>query len=131
MIPFDRERAAKILCDAAIVGDLAASLKWGAAKRSIRHYRHKLKTDEKLRRLTREMMDKQNNAWANQVPVVLSTAMGYLEQAFLCGIETGAEDSERIKALTSAMSALADIELTRQALAQKAMGIVPDEPQDA
>lgn len=114
------ERAAKILCDAVLMGDREAAKKWKTTIRTIQRYRIKLETDDKLRQLVAQLQERQDQDWASEIPVVLSEGMAFLRAAFVDNRHHGGTlAADNIDSLTHAIEALADIDLTRQIIKER------------
>lgn len=115
------ERAAKILCDAVLMGDRRAAEKWKTTIRTIIKYRKRLETDEELGSHVRRLQEKQDADWAGEIPGVLAEGMAYLRAAFVENLNSdqGTANPEMIAALTGAIDTLADIDLTRQLIKER------------
>jgi hypothetical protein len=114
------DRAAKILCDAVLLGDRAAAAKWKTSTRTIQRYRLRLETDDKLRRLVAKFQARQDQDWASEIPAVLAEGMGFLRAAFVDNRNHGGTlAADNIDALTNAINTLADIDLTRRIVAER------------
>lgn len=103
------------------MGDREAAEKWKTTIRTIIRYRKLLETDDKLRPMVLKMQSKQDKDWAGQIPDVLAEGMAYLRAAFVDNLksEEGTANPETIAALTGAIEALADIDLTRKLIAER------------
>jgi hypothetical protein len=108
-----------VLCDAVIMGDRAAAQKWKTTIRTIQKYRASLETREELRSYVMKLQEKQDEAWAHQIPEVLTRAMAFFQAAFIENLNGGTTSPETIEALTGALETLADIELTRSIIAER------------
>jgi hypothetical protein len=114
------DRAAKILCDAVLMGDRTAAEKWKTTQRTIQNYRARLENDEKLRKMVAKLQEKQDADWAGEIPGVLAEGMAFLRAAFVDNRRDGGTlEPDNIAALTAAINSLADIDLTRQIIAQR------------
>jgi hypothetical protein len=114
------ERAAKILCDAVLMGDRKAAEKWKTTVRTIQNYRVRLETDEKLRNLVARLQERQDEDWASEIPAVLAEGMAFLRAAFVDNRHHGGTlAADNIDSLTHAIEALADIDLTRQLIKER------------
>jgi hypothetical protein len=114
------DRAAKILCDAVLMGDREAAKKWKTTIRTIQRYRIRLETDDKLRQLVAQLQERQDRDWASEIPAVLSEGMAFLRAAFVDNRHHGGTlAADNIDSLTHAIEALADIDLTRQLIKER------------
>lgn len=114
------DRAAKILCDAVLVGDRAAAQKWKTTIRTIQRYRLRLETDDKLRSMVTKLQAKQDKDWASEIPGVLAEGMAFLRAAFVDNRNHGGTlTADNIDSLTNAINSLADIEITRKIIAER------------
>jgi hypothetical protein len=114
------ERAAKILCDAVLMGDRKAAEKWKTTVRTIQNYRVRLETDEKLRNLVAQLQERQDKDWASEIPAVLAEGMAFMRAAFVDNRNNGGTlAADNIDSLTHAIEALADIDLTRQLIKER------------
>lgn len=114
------DRAAKILCDAVLMGDRPAAEKWKTTIRTIQRYRLRLETDDKLRSMVRKLQEKQDADWAGEIPGVLAEGMAFLRAAFVDNRQHGgALIADNIDSLTNAIGTLADIEITRKIIADR------------
>jgi glutaminase len=118
---FNHDRAAMVLSDALVMGDRLAAEKWQLTVRSVQKYRERLEKDEQLRIKVKELQQKQEDNWANQIPAVLTEAMCFFKAAFVDNLNNGegTNKPETIAALTGALETLADIELTRSIVSQR------------
>lgn len=103
------------------MGDRETAEKWKTTQRTIVSYRARLEKDTKLRRLVKDLQTKQDKDWASQIPDVLAEGMDYLRAAFVDNLNSdlGTANPETIAALTGAIEALADIDLTRKLIAER------------
>lgn len=114
------DRAAKILCDAVLMGDREAAKKWKTTVRTIQNYRVRLETDEKLRKLVLKLQSLQDKDWASEIPGVLAEGMAFLRAAFVDNRHHGGTlAADNIDSLTHAIEALADIDMTRQLIKER------------
>jgi hypothetical protein len=114
------DRAAKILCDAVLMGDREAAEKWKTTIRTIQRYRIRLETDDKLRRMVAKLQSLQDKDWASEIPGVLAEGMAFLRAAFVDNRHHGGTlAADNIDSLTHAIEALADIDMTRKLIAER------------
>lgn len=102
------------------MGDRAAAEKWKTTIRTIQRYRIRLETDDKLRQMVAKLQAKQDEDWASEIPGVLAEGMAFLRAAFVDNRHHGGTlVADNIDALTHSIEALADIEITRQIIADR------------
>lgn len=67
---FNREKAALILAEAAIHGDIKAASKWEISQRTIANYRHRMRADDELLNLFTIRRDQLLSSWALLAAVI-------------------------------------------------------------
>jgi hypothetical protein len=107
------ERAARILVDAAYLGDTRAAEKWKITTRTIENYRARLKTDHELSALFATMRAAAEGNWKHELGRALTT--GIRKLARLLEDVTIAE-ADTIEAVTGAVKALSEIAITGEVL---------------
>ena len=111
MSTFNRERAAKALSDAALMGDRAAAQKYDVTQRSIENWRSRLDDDPIFSALFQELRQEKNKQWADDLPAALTSCIDFLKRA---GQEASPADAAAITAVATAAETLADIALTQR-----------------
>ena len=71
----DPERAALVLTDAFVMGDVAAGKKWGLSDRAVRGYRKRLETDEVLAAHFERAKAQFVSDWSGDAKVFMSKSM--------------------------------------------------------
>ncbi|MBW4692215.1 MAG: hypothetical protein KME27_10660 [Lyngbya sp. HA4199-MV5] len=108
---FNKERAAKALVDAILMGDRAAAEKYEVTVKSIEGWRVRLETDSKFREFFRDLRQAKDEQWAEDLPAALASCINFLKQA---GQQADPAKPEAIAAITGAAETLADIALTQK-----------------
>jgi hypothetical protein len=110
---FNYERAAKVLADAAIIGDVTAAQKYQISTQSIKNWRKRLESDPSLAQFFDDTKVKVENNWLAEIPQVLSA----FNKFFLRAAELAdPKDPRVIEAMASGVKALAGIKLTQQVI---------------
>lgn len=110
---FNYERAASALVDAIFEGDKKAAEKWDVSTRSIEEWRSRLREDEELEQLFKSKRKAREKTWASEIPEVIRDGLKFIKDATSHG-DPG--DPEMVKAITSAVKVLTDVDLTKQVL---------------
>ena len=110
----DNERAARLLVEAALHGDVKVSEQAGITRQTIHNYRKALSEDADLLRLfiqySNELLTR---TWADELESALTLTITTLVQ-HISGLESFTPES--IKAITEALKALSEIAMTREVL---------------
>lgn len=117
MATINRERAAKALVDAAVLGDPEAAKKHGVSTKSIERWRSRVGHDPKLSAIVQELRQLQNQQWANEIPEALSSCIEFVKSASQIANKT---DPEAIAAIVSAIETLSDVSLTWKMIDERA-----------
>jgi hypothetical protein len=112
MAPFNRDRAATILVEAAYFGDQPTSEKWVVTTRTIQRYRARLDGDKQLSQLVADKKLTFEGAWASELPGAILAGIAYLKKA----PENLAVNAEGIHAVAGAVKLLSSIETTKRML---------------
>jgi hypothetical protein len=110
---FNYDRAAKVLCDAAAMGDRACSEKWGVTTKTIKRYRSRLNCDPLMSQFVQQYRKLQNEHWVDQIPAAIVTGLHFLSTSF-DSLQPG--DAKTLIAVTKAVQVLGELLLTFQAL---------------
>ncbi|HEX2865258.1 MAG TPA: hypothetical protein VHN99_11870 [Deinococcales bacterium] len=109
----DRDRAAAILVDAAYLGDPKAAERWKITTRTIENYRARLKKDPELSAIFAQKRQAAEGDWKSELARALRTGVRRLARML---DEVQGSDLEAIEAVTGAVKALSEIDLTREVL---------------
>jgi hypothetical protein len=109
MLNCNREKAARAIADALIMGDKKAAEKNDLSVRSLVRHRAAMKTDPELAELVAEMREAQKQNWAAEVPEAIAACIQYLKAATN---EVSKTDPNAIMAVAQALEKLSDIALT-------------------
>lgn len=110
---FNRDRAAKILLDAAMVGDRAAAEKWKIAVETICRYRKRLETDAELSKALKLKKAEQDKAWADEIPAAIASCIEFIKNAaYACN----PAEPEAVHAIAGALKILSEVSLTREVI---------------
>jgi hypothetical protein len=114
---FDHDRAARLLIEAAIIGDKATARKHGIALRTLQRWRVKLAGDVELSsELSQAIAEKTrelDKAWADGIGDALRDGIRFLGRAFK---EADVKDPAAIHAVAGALKLLAEAETTQRVL---------------
>ena len=108
---FNKERAAKALVDAILMGDNEAAKKYGVSYKSLQGWRSRLDTDTEFRQFFQELRAKKDERWADDLAAALASGIRFLKDA---GTQADPKDPDAIAAITGAVEMLADIALTQK-----------------
>ena len=106
----DADRAAKILVDAAAIGDRKAAEKWKVSERTIRNYRVALKKDANLAASYRENATEADRSWHLIRNRFLRDVTEHLRELCLSA------SSEQIADVRAAIKDIGELDLAREAL---------------
>lgn len=120
----DKDRAAKILVDAAAMGDRKAAEKWEVSERTIRNYRKALPRDPELSSSFRENAEEADRSWHLIRNRFLRDVTEHLRA--LC-LDAKADQIDDVRA---ALKDIGELELAREALGVGA-GARRENPSDA
>lgn len=110
---FDQDKAAKIVLDAEMMGDEAASKKWSVSERSIQRYRKKLGSSPELARVVESKKALQDAAWAHQIPEAIEACIKYIREA---AEACDRSDPNAVHAIAGAAKVLSEIKMTREVI---------------
>lgn len=110
---FDRDKAARVVSDAALLGDRAAASRHGVALRTVRHYRQRLEDDPEFAAVCREKQKLQDAAWADEIPDALAGCINFIKDA---AQQLDPKDPKGIEAMAQALETLSDVWFTHQLL---------------
>jgi len=116
--PFNHERAASVLVDAAYLGDEAAAKKWAITTRTIDNYRARLKTDPILSAKFRQKRQVAEGHWADE----LKRALGGTFRKIAMIVESieipehGMVSALQFEMLVAASKTLGEIAIAREVL---------------
>ncbi|MFB9994088.1 hypothetical protein ACFFLM_19195 [Deinococcus oregonensis] len=110
----DNTRAARILVDAALLGDATACAKHEITIRTLQRYRSALDEDEELSSLYADLSRTVTSQhWASELNITLTTSVRKLGGLIH---DLTSPTAENISAVTSAVKALSEIAITREVL---------------
>lgn len=113
---FDRDKAAKIVLDASLMGDRAAADKWGVSERTVRHYRQKLDSDPEFAEVCQEKKAVQDAAWADEIPSAIASCIDFLKRASQsCNVN----DPDAVHAIAGALKILGETSMTREVISAR------------
>lgn len=107
---FDRDRAARVLVDAVLLGDKKAAERWQITERTIGNYRSRLKTDGELSELYDRIGREAERNWHLVRNRFLRDVTEHLRE--LC-LKAG---PEQIKDVREAIKDIGELDLAREAL---------------
>lgn len=107
---FDRERAARVLVDAVLLGDKKASQRWQVTERTIGNYRARLKSDEALSELYERIGREAERNWHLVRNRFLRDVTEHLRE--LC-LKAG---PDQIKDVREAIKDIGELDITQRAL---------------
>lgn len=110
---FDRDKAARVLVDASILGDRRAAEKHGVAPRTVRHYRQRLESEPDFAALCLEKQKLQDENWASGIPSTLVSSIYFLKVA---AQSADPKSPKAIEAIASALQTLADVWFSHEIL---------------
>jgi len=113
MAPFNYERAGAALAEAAFYGDTQAAEHFGISIRSIQRYRKRLKEDDKLASVVVEKKRILEEAWADELPGAIGSAVEFLHRA---GKEADPTDPDAIHSVAGALKILSQVAMTRKVI---------------
>jgi hypothetical protein len=108
---FNHERAAMMLCDAVMMGDRKAAMKWDISLRTICNWRERLENDEKLRNLMQEYREKQTEKWLEDIPIDMSAIIQFFLKA---AQEMNSSKADDVTAVVAVFEAITDVDLTQK-----------------
>jgi len=111
--PEQRDRAAKLLVEAATDGDKAVAERHGVTVRSLQRYRKALVRDEELSRAVADKKAKVEAGWADQIPGALRAAIAFLQKA---AEQADPKDPAAIHSVAGAMKLLSETSATWKVL---------------
>lgn len=115
MSEFPYERAAIILAESELYGDLSTSNRWGITDRTIRNYRARAVSDSKLSclfQIKRQLLERE---WINDATRTLKTGLNRLNQ--LIPVAT-ASDAATIHAIAGAIKIVGELKIASDALSE-------------
>lgn len=107
----DYDKVARVIADAAIFGDAEAASKNGVSIRSVRNYRSRLETDPQLAMLAQLKRQQQDQAWAHEIPSMISAGIHFLKRATQ---ELNPKDPLCVHAVAGALKIVSEIELSKR-----------------
>ncbi len=115
MAELNYERAAKILCDAAYLGDSKAADKWEITSRTIERYRARLKSDPQLSALVGTFRAELEGNWKSELSRSIFVTVRKIAE-MVEAVDTATPKAEMLEALTGAAKALSEIAITTEVL---------------
>lgn len=116
---FDRDRAAKILIDAATLGDAKACEKWNVTVRTLQNYRQRLAGDPELSQVFAEKKALQDKTWADEIPEMLKAGIDFLKRA---AQEAEARDPDAVHAIAGAVKIVSEVQAMRKVIDARISG---------
>ncbi len=113
---FNRERAARILAEAACIGDKKAAERNGVSDRSIRNYRLRMETDAELSALFQTKKKLIETEWRQEAITFLRTSIAKL------GDMVQAADNTQIREVAGAIKLVGELALMKDVLGGKQPG---------
>lgn len=107
--PFNSDRAAMILVDAAFSNDIRAAKKHGVADRTIRGWRERMETDEILASKFRIAYEQATNKWADRLNGAIISGIEFLQNA---AMDADHKDAGMVAALGEAWGKLVEARMT-------------------
>lgn len=107
----DRERAARILAEAALVGDQKAADNHGICAKTLRRWRERMATDEQMSANVLKNKRRLEADWADKLPAAIRGAIAFLERA---SQESDPSDPESVHSVTGALKILTDVAIAKQ-----------------
>jgi hypothetical protein len=111
MPSFDRRRAARILADAAMMGDAKAAERWGVTDRSILNWRQRLENDDELAQAFVEELRKAEEDWRSERLKFLRLGLSKLTE--LVGKADGPHD---IRSVAEAVKVVGELQVASDVL---------------
>jgi hypothetical protein len=108
---FDRERAARILAAAALVGDKRAAQENGVTQRSLQNWRKRLASDADFSRSFVEKRNLVERDWAESLPGAIRQSIDFLQRA---ADEADPKDPGVIHSVAGSLKILTDVATTRR-----------------
>lgn len=116
MPAFNPERAAAILCDAAYLGDEKASEKWSVTSKTVRNHRERLETDSLFSALFQTKRTALEGNWKSELARAITTGVKKMARMIEAAPDEGAFDAKALEAVTGAVKALSEIQITTEVL---------------
>lgn len=116
---FDRDKAARILCDAVVMGDRAACDKHEISLRSLQRYRQKLDGDPELSQVVAQKREIQDKAWGDEIPAAIASCITYLKGAAQA---CKSDDPDAVHAVAGALKILSEVSMTKQVIDARLAG---------
>lgn len=108
---FNRDKAARIVLDAVVMGDRPACEKHGISLRTLQRYRTKLEDDAELSQVVAQKKEMQDEAWANEIPSAIAACINYLKDSAAACVPG---NPDAIHAVSGALKIMTEVELTRK-----------------
>lgn len=116
---FDRDRAAKVLIDAAMMGDVKACEKWEITRQTLHNYRKRLEDDPDLLQVLTQQKTNQDKEWAAEIPTMLSAGIDFLKRA---AQEADPRDSDVIHSIAGAVKIVSEVQAMRDVIDARISG---------
>jgi len=110
---FDRDKAARILLDAIVMGDQAACDKHDISLRSLYRYRSRLEDDPELAKAVIEKKRIQDEKWADQIPTAIASCIDFLRRA---SQDCKTDDPDAVHAIAGAIKIMGEVSMTREVI---------------
>lgn len=108
-----RDRAAKLLVEAATLGDKATAKKHGVSLRTLQRWRKQLEGDSALSQAVASKKAKVEEGWADEIPGALRAAIAFLTKA---AEQADPKDPAAIHSVAGAMKLLSETSATWKVL---------------
>lgn len=110
---FNRDKAARILLDAATIGDRAACDKHEISLRTLQRYRSRLADDQELSRAVASKKAIQDKQWAQEIPAAIAAGIDFLKRA---AQDCDSSHPDAVHAIAGAVKILSEVSLTRDVI---------------
>jgi len=117
--PVSDDKKAQAIVDAVYVGDTEAAKRHSISTKSIQRWRLEITESPEMSNKVQLLLKKRDESWADEIPASLHAGIVWLKDAFA---QARKNDPDAIRAVTEAMSVLAEIAMTREVIDARLTG---------
>ena len=117
--PVSDDKKAQAIVDAVYVGDTEAAKRHSISTKSIQRWRLEITETPEMSNKVQLLLKKRDESWADEIPASLHAGIVWLKDAFA---QARKNDPDAIRAVTEAMSVLAEIAMTREVIDARLTG---------